>query len=117
MSVDGHTVAEIMLAGPALLALGLVAFNALFWTRGRALPDAVVACVGGGSNAAGIFHPFVQDAGVRLIGVEAGGRGAGASDMTPASSEGMLAIFLVRHVGVSTLSDEARAGMCASCCV
>jgi len=39
------------------------------------LPDAVVACVGGGSNAAGIFHPFVGDAGVALIGVEAGGRG------------------------------------------
>lgn len=38
------------------------------------LPDAVVACVGGGSNAAGIFYPFVDDASVRLIGVEAGGR-------------------------------------------
>jgi tryptophan synthase beta chain len=38
------------------------------------LPDAIVACVGGGSNAAGIFHPFIDDAGVRLIGVEAGGR-------------------------------------------
>ena len=39
------------------------------------LPDAIVACVGGGSNAIGIFHPFLADAGVRLIGVEAGGRG------------------------------------------
>ncbi len=39
------------------------------------LPDAVVACVGGGSNAMGIFYPFVHDAGVRLIGVEAAGRG------------------------------------------
>ncbi len=39
------------------------------------LPDAVVACVGGGSNAAGIFAPFVPDPEVRLIGVEAGGRG------------------------------------------
>ncbi len=38
------------------------------------LPDAVVACVGGGSNAAGIFYPFVDDANVKLIGVEAGGR-------------------------------------------
>ncbi len=37
------------------------------------LPDLVVACVGGGSNAIGIFHPFVDDAGVRLLGVEAGG--------------------------------------------
>ena len=40
-----------------------------------ALPDAIVACVGGGSNAMGIFDAFVGDASVRLIGVEAGGRG------------------------------------------
>jgi tryptophan synthase beta chain len=38
------------------------------------LPDVVIACVGGGSNAAGIFHPFACDKDVRLIGVEAGGR-------------------------------------------
>ncbi len=38
------------------------------------LPDAVVACVGGGSNAAGMFYPFVEHKSVRLIGVEAGGR-------------------------------------------
>jgi len=40
------------------------------------LPDAVVACVGGGSNAAGMFYPFVDHEDVRLIGVEAGGRSA-----------------------------------------
>ena len=39
------------------------------------LPDVLVACVGGGSNAIGLFHPFLQDASVRMIGVEAGGRG------------------------------------------
>ncbi|GAB6066434.1 tryptophan synthase subunit beta [Aquifex pyrophilus] len=39
------------------------------------LPDAIVACVGGGSNAMGIFYPFVEDKEVRLIGVEAGGYG------------------------------------------
>jgi tryptophan synthase beta chain len=39
------------------------------------LPDVVVACVGGGSNAAGMFYPFVDDVGVELVGVEAGGRG------------------------------------------
>jgi tryptophan synthase beta chain len=39
------------------------------------LPDAVMACIGGGSNAIGLFHPFIDDAGVRLIGVEAAGRG------------------------------------------
>jgi len=42
------------------------------------LPDAVVACVGGGSNAIGIFSDFVPDDGVRLIGVEAAGRGLGS---------------------------------------
>ena len=39
------------------------------------LPDVVVACVGGGSNAAGMFYPFVDDKSVELVGVEAGGRG------------------------------------------
>src|SRR6266852_2171283 len=39
------------------------------------LPDAVIACVGGGSNSAGMFHCFIEDAQVELIGVEAGGRG------------------------------------------
>ncbi len=39
------------------------------------LPDAVVACIGGGSNAIGLFHPFIEDEGVRLIGVEAAGEG------------------------------------------
>jgi tryptophan synthase beta chain len=41
------------------------------------LPDVIVACVGGGSNSAGIFHPFIADAAVELVGVEAGGRGLG----------------------------------------
>jgi tryptophan synthase beta chain len=44
-------------------------------TTGR-LPDVVVACVGGGSNAIGMFHPFLDDPAVALRGVEAGGRGA-----------------------------------------
>ncbi len=44
------------------------------------LPDMVVACVGGGSNAAGMFYPFVEDPGVRLIGVEAGGRSSQPGD-------------------------------------
>jgi tryptophan synthase beta chain len=39
------------------------------------LPDAVLACIGGGSNAIGIFHAFIPDSGVRLIGFEAGGDG------------------------------------------
>jgi tryptophan synthase beta chain len=44
------------------------------------LPDALIACVGGGSNSIGAFHPFVPDAAVEIIGVEAGGRGAGLGD-------------------------------------
>jgi tryptophan synthase beta chain len=43
--------------------------------RENRLPDAVVACIGGGSNAIGLFHPFLSDEGVRLIGVEAAGHG------------------------------------------
>jgi tryptophan synthase beta chain len=39
------------------------------------LPDTLVACIGGGSNAMGLFHPFLDDAEVRIIGVEAGGHG------------------------------------------
>jgi tryptophan synthase beta chain len=52
------------------------------------LPDGVVACVGGGSNAAGIFYPFVNDKSVKLIGVEAGGRGAKAGDHAASLSFG-----------------------------
>jgi tryptophan synthase beta chain len=44
------------------------------------LPEAVVACIGGGSNAIGAFHPFIDDAGVRLIGVEAAGYGLDTPD-------------------------------------
>jgi tryptophan synthase beta chain len=46
----------------------------------RRLPDVVVACVGGGSNAIGLFADFIDDAGVRLIGVEAAGRGLEGDD-------------------------------------
>jgi tryptophan synthase beta chain len=44
------------------------------------LPDVVVACVGGGSNSAGMFYPFIGDTSVELRGVEAGGRGAGTGE-------------------------------------
>ncbi len=58
-------------------------FNAIVGREARrqmleqydALPDALVACVGGGSNALGLFHPFIGDEGVRMIGVEAAGHG------------------------------------------
>ncbi len=54
--------------------IGLEAREQMLAQTGR-LPDAIVACVGGGSNAIGIFHPFLDDDSVRLIGVEAGGMG------------------------------------------
>ena len=57
--------------------IGVEARQQVLDLTGR-LPDAVVACVGGGSNAMGIFHPFVDDAGVRLVGCEAGGSGIGS---------------------------------------
>lgn len=52
------------------------------------LPDAMVACVGGGSNAIGFFHPFLNDAGVRLFGIEAGGRGTHTAEHAASIGEG-----------------------------
>jgi tryptophan synthase beta chain len=52
------------------------------------LPDVVIACVGGGSNAAGMFFPFVGDRAVELVGVEAGGRGAAAGEHAATLSHG-----------------------------
>ncbi len=54
--------------------IGREAREQILEAEGR-LPDAVVACIGGGSNAIGLFHPFLEDEGVKLIGVEAGGHG------------------------------------------
>jgi tryptophan synthase beta chain len=56
--------------------------------REGALPDAVFACVGGGSNAIGLFHPLVGDRGVQLIGVEAGGSGMGMGEHSATLSRG-----------------------------
>ncbi|MCH7987015.1 MAG: tryptophan synthase subunit beta [Acidobacteria bacterium] len=46
----------------------------------KRLPDALVACVGGGSNSIGLFHPFLREPAVKMVGVEAGGRGAALGD-------------------------------------
>ena len=54
--------------------IGLEAREQFSERYGR-LPDLLVACVGGGSNAIGLFHPFIEDAAVRMVGVEAGGEG------------------------------------------
>src|SRR5438128_6283668 len=70
--------------GPHPFPLMVRDFQAVIGREARAqcleqvgrLPDVVVACVGGGSNAAGMFYPFLEDRSVELVGVEAGGRGA-----------------------------------------
>jgi tryptophan synthase beta chain len=70
-------------AGPHPYPVMVRDFNAVVGREARrqmlerydALPDALVACVGGGSNALGLFHPFIGDPDVRLIGVEAAGEG------------------------------------------
>jgi len=54
--------------------IGLEAREQILEQEGR-LPDLLIACVGGGSNAIGLFHPFLNDSDVRMIGVEAGGEG------------------------------------------
>ncbi len=56
--------------------------------RGAGLPDAVFACVGGGSNSIGLFHSFLGDAQVRLFGVEAGGRGSALGEHSATLSAG-----------------------------
>lgn len=57
------------------------------------LPDTVIACVGGGSNAMGIFYPFVGDESVRLIGVEAAGRGVDTEEHAATMTKGSPGVF------------------------
>ena len=57
------------------------------------LPDAVLACVGGGSNAIGAFYNFIEDEGVRLIGCEAAGRGIDTFETAATMATGKLGIF------------------------
>ena len=57
------------------------------------LPDAVIACVGGGSNAMGAFYDFIDDKNVRLIGAEAAGRGINTAETAATLSKGSLGIF------------------------
>jgi tryptophan synthase beta chain len=64
--------------------IGVEARQQVLDLTGR-LPDVVVACVGGGSNAIGVFHAFIPDAGVRLVGCEAGGDGDGTPGRTAAT--------------------------------
>ena len=57
------------------------------------LPDVVVACVGGGSNAMGIFYPFINDTNVDLVGVEAGGRGVSTGAHAAPLNDGKVGVL------------------------
>jgi tryptophan synthase beta chain len=57
------------------------------------LPDALVACVGGGSNAIGLFHPFLSDSGVAMYGVEAGGKGVETGEHAAPLSAGIPGVL------------------------
>jgi tryptophan synthase beta chain len=82
------------------------------------LPDAVFACVGGGSNAIGIFYPFLKDEAVRLIGVEAGGRGLDLGDHaarmrggSPGVLQGAMSYLLQDDEGQIGLTHSISAGL------
>lgn len=77
-------------------------------------PDLVIACVGGGSNAAGIFHPFAHDARVSLLGVEAGGRGPGPGDHAASLTMGQPGVL---HGSLSYVlqDDWGQTGEAHSC--
>ncbi len=82
------------------------------------LPDTVVACVGGGSNAAGMFYPFVDHADVRLVGIEAGGRSSGEGEHaaplsygTPGILHGSLSYVLQDTDGQTADVHSVSAGL------
>ncbi len=82
------------------------------------LPEAVIACVGGGSNAMGMFFPFLHDAGVRLFGVEAGGRSAEPGEHaatlshgTPGVLHGMMTYLLQTADGQISPVHSISAGL------
>ncbi|CAB4538252.1 unannotated protein [freshwater metagenome] len=97
--------------------IGVEARQQVLELTGR-LPDAVLACVGGGSNAIGIFHPFIEDKSVRLIGFEAGGSGietglhaATISGGTPGVLHGTRSYVLQDKDGQTIESHSISAGL------
>jgi tryptophan synthase beta chain len=97
--------------------IGLEAKTQILAQAGR-LPDAVAACVGGGSNAIGIFHPFIDDAAVRLVGFEAAGDGvetgrhaATFTGGTPGAFQGSYSYLLQDEDGQTIESHSISAGL------
>ena len=88
-------------AGPHPYPAMVRDFNAVVGREARAqmlaeygqLPDALVACVGGGSNAIGLFHPFINDAEVKMYGVEAAGRGLSGLDHAASLCAGRVGVL------------------------
>jgi len=85
------------------LVIGIEAREQIQTVEGR-LPDVLVACVGGGSNAIGLFHPFIGDEGVRMIGVEPGGEGLQSGRHGATITTGVPGIFHGKRTLV--LSDD-----------
>jgi tryptophan synthase beta chain len=84
--------------------IGREARDQMLETAGR-LPTSVVACVGGGSNAMGIFHPFLDDSSVELVGVEAAGRGLDSGEHSASLERGRPGVL---HGSLSyLLQDES----------
>ncbi len=72
--------------------IGQEAREQILAAEGR-LPDAAIACIGGGSNAMGLFYPFIEDADVRLIGVEAAGLGVATGKHAASISAGQVGVL------------------------
>jgi tryptophan synthase beta chain len=86
--------------------------------REERLPDLLVACVGGGSNAIGLFHPFLQDQNVRMVGVEAGGEGIRSGKHAARFQSGRLGVLqgtktflLANEEGQIELTHSVSAGL------
>ena len=95
--------------------IGNEARGQVLQAEGR-LPDYVVACVGGGSNAIGIFYPFIQDESVRLVGVEAGGEGsdkhaASLTEGRPGVLHGSMSYLLQDQHGQVRETHSISAGL------
>jgi tryptophan synthase beta chain len=82
------------------------------------LPKAIIACVGGGSNSIGIFHEFIKDKNVQLVGVEAGGRGSRLGDHaarfsggSPGVLQGTYSYVLQDAAGQISLTHSISAGL------
>ncbi|AQT80349.1 tryptophan synthase subunit beta [Mycolicibacterium litorale] len=97
--------------------IGLEARTQMLAQAGR-LPDVIAACVGGGSNAIGIFHPFIDDTGVRLVGFEAAGDGvetgrhaATFTGGTPGAFQGSYSYLLQNEDGQTIESHSISAGL------